>query len=156
MVSDEIKTFNLEKHQTRDIKDGHINGSLIPVWKDYQDIIKVRPEMVYVTTVNPGEIKGPHLHIIRHSYFVCIKGKVMFVVQDKMGKYHEIESSYENPVLIEVPKTYASGHINISNEVSIILSLVNPAWRPDNRDEHDVTFEDYDWSKWKKSLKNDQ
>lgn len=149
-LDNEIKSYKLEKHQTKDIKDGHVNGSLIPVWKDWENIITVKPEMVYVTTVNPGEIKGPHLHIIRHSYFTCIKGKVIFVVKGKSGEYYEIESSYENPVLVEVPRNYASGHINISNEVSIILSLVNPAWRPDNRDEHNTSFDDYNWGKWKK------
>ena len=35
--------------------------------------------MVYVTSINPGEVKGPHLHVIRHSYYVCIKGKVVFI-----------------------------------------------------------------------------
>jgi hypothetical protein len=27
---------------------------------------------------------------------------------------------------------------------------VNPSWKPDNRDEHNVTYDDYDWNKWKK------
>lgn len=149
MTREEIRTFKLEKHPTKDIKDGRVNGFLIPVWKDWEKIIKVEPRMIYVTSINPGERKGPHLHIIRHSYFVCIKGKVVFVVKDHSGKYHEIESGEENPVLVEVPKNYSSGHINLSNEPSIILSLVNPAWRPDNRDEHDEDFDDYDWDKWK-------
>ena len=140
MSNDKIKSYPLEKHVTKDIKDGHINGTLIPVWKDYQDFIKVHPKMVYVTTVNPGEIKGPHLHIIRHSYFVCIKGKVVFIIKEKNGQYTEIESSYEKPVLIEVPRNYSSCHINISKEVSMILSLVEPAWRPENKDEHDDEY----------------
>lgn len=149
MVNEEIKAYNLEKHLTKDIRDNHVNGTLIPVWKDWENIITVKPEMVYVTTVEPGEIKGPHLHIIRHSYFVCIKGRVIFVVKDHSGKYHEIESSYDNPVLVEVPKNHSSGHINVSNETSIILALVAPAWRPERRDEHNEGFDDYDWNKWK-------
>jgi len=148
MSDSEIKWYTLEKHDTKDIKDGHVNGTLISVWKDWENIIKVHPKMVYVTTVNPGEIKGPHLHKIRHSYFVCIKGKVVFIIKEKNGNYIEIESSYENPVLVEVPRNYASCHINISNEVSIILSLVEPAWRPDNKDEYNEEFLDYDWKKW--------
>tara|TARA_B100001765_G_C19427737_1_gene304169 strand:- start:139 stop:606 length:468 start_codon:yes stop_codon:yes gene_type:complete len=148
MSEDEIKSYALEKHQTRDIVDGHTNGSLIPVWKDWEDIIKVHPKMVYVTTINPGEIKGPHLHIIRYSYFVCIRGKVVFIIRDKSGKYIEIESSFEKPNLVQIPRNYASCHINLSNDVSMILSLVEPAWRPDNKDEHNVSFDDYNWEKW--------
>ena len=37
----DFEIIDLEKHETKDIVDGHINGSLVPVWKDYQDIIKI-------------------------------------------------------------------------------------------------------------------
>ena len=150
MSENKIKSHTLEKHQTKDIRDGHVNGSLIPVWRNWDKTISVQPEMVYVTSINPGERKGPHLHIIRHSYYVCIKGKVVFIIKEKSGKYLEIESSEENPVLVEIPKNYSSAHINLSSEPSIILSVVNPSWKPDNRDEHNVTYDDYDWNKWKK------
>ena len=79
MSENEIKSHPLEKHQTKDIHDGHVNGSLIPVWRNWDKTISVQPEMVYVTSINPGERKGPHLHLIRHSYYVCIKGKVVFL-----------------------------------------------------------------------------
>ena len=150
MSENKIKSHTLEKHQTKDIRDGHVNGSLIPVWRNWDKTISVQPEMVYVTSINPGERKGPHLHIIRHSYYVCIKGKVVFIIKEKSGKYLEIESSEENPVLVEIPKDYSSAHINLSSESSIILSVVNPSWKPDNRDEHNVTYDDYDWDKWNK------
>ena len=150
MSENKIKSHTLEKHQTKDIRDGHVNGSLIPVWRNWDKTISVQPEMVYVTSINPGDRKGPHLHIIRHSYYVCIKGKVVFIIKEKSGKYLEIESSEENPVLVEIPKDYSSAHINLSNEPSIILSVVNPSWKPDNRDEHNVTYDDYDWDKWNK------
>jgi dTDP-4-dehydrorhamnose 3,5-epimerase len=150
LSENKIKSHTLEKHQTKDIRDGHVNGSLIPVWRNWDKTISVQPEMVYVTSINPGDRKGPHLHIIRHSYYVCIKGKVVFIIKEKSGKYLEIESSEENPVLVEIPKNYSSAHINLSNEPSIILSVVNPSWKPDNRDEHNVTYDDYDWDKWNK------
>ena len=148
MEENEIKTYTLEKHVTKDIHDKHVNGTLVPVWRNWDKTIKVAPEMVYITSINPGEVKGPHLHIIRHSYYVCIKGKVVFIIKENSGKYLEIESSEENPVLVEVPKNRSSAHINLSNEPSIILALVNPSWKPDNRDEHDISYDDYDWKKW--------
>ena len=146
-----INTFLLENHETKDIHDGHTNGSLVPIWRDWDNLLGVHPKMVYFTTINKGERKGPHLHITRHYYFLCIKGKVIFVIKDPSGKYHEIESSEEKPVLIEVPKNFASSHINISNDTSFILALANPAWHPDDKDEHNVTFDDYDWNKWSKT-----
>ena len=123
---------------------------MIPVWRDWDKTISVKPEMVYMTSVNPGERKGPHLHMIRHSYYVCIKGKVVFIIKEDSGNYLEIESSEDNPVLVEIPKNHSSAHINLSKEPSIIMALVNPSWKPDNRDEHNVTYDDYDWTKWDK------
>lgn len=149
MAEKEIRSYKLEKHDTKDIHDGHVNGFLIPAWRDWDETISVPPKMVYVTRINPGERKGPHLHIIRHSYYVCIKGKVVFIIKDNDGKYLEIESGEDNPTLVEIPKGFSSAHINLSNEPSTILALVNPSWKPDIRDEHNITYDDYDWNKWK-------
>ena len=80
-----INTFLLENHETKDIHDGHTNGSLVPVWRDWDNLLGVHPKMVYFTTINKGERKGPHLHITRHYYFLCIKGKVIFVIKDPSG-----------------------------------------------------------------------
>ncbi len=152
MSQSKIRTYKLEKHQTKDIKDSHVNGWLIPVWRNWDKIISVQPEMVYITSINPGEIKGPHLHIIRHSYYVCIKGKVVFIIKEDSGNYMEVESSEDNPVLVEIPKNHSSAHINLSDETSLIMALVNPSWKPDNRDEHNVIYDDYDWDKWKAKI----
>ncbi len=152
MTKSVIKSHKLEIHQTKDILDKHVNGFMIPVWRDWDETISVKPKMVYMTSVNPGERKGPHLHIIRHSYYVCIKGKVVFIAKEESGNYLEIESSEDNPVLVEIPKNHSSAHINLSNEPSIIMALVNPSWKPDSRDEHNVTYDDYDWTKWDKYM----
>ena len=145
-----IDSIKLEKYPTKDIADGHINGSLTVVWRDWDDIIPIHPKMVYVSSVNPGEIKGPHLHTKRDSYFVCIRGKVVFIAKDLDGRYREIESSEQEPVLIQVPKNFASAHINIFDKVSTILTLADPAWRPNDDEMKNITFDDYDWNKWKK------
>ena len=105
--------------------------------------------MVYASSINPGEIKGPHIHTQRDSYFVCISGKVIFVVKDLDGTYQEIESSEKNPVLVHIPKNISSAHINVTNKISIIIALANPAWRPNDDEMKNVYFDDYDWSKWK-------
>ena len=149
MNNDTIRHIELETHQTKDISDGHVNGSLTVIWRDWDKILEVEPKMVYVSSVNPGEIKGPHLHTKRDSYFVCIRGKVIFVAKDEKGKYLEIESSEKKPVLIQIPKNFISAHINPTNEVSTILTLANPAWTPNEDEMKNVTFDDYDWNKWK-------
>lgn len=149
MKNDTIRSINLEKHETKDIKDGHINGSLIVVWRDWDKILDVEPKMVYVSSVNPGEIKGPHLHTKRDSYFVCIRGKVVFIAKDLDGKYYEIESSEENPILVQIPKNHPSAHINVTDKIATILTLTNLAWKPNDNEMQNISFDDYNWSKWK-------
>jgi len=147
-TDDKAQEIKLEIHHTKDINDQHVNGSLTVVWRDWDKIIELTPKMVYVSTVNPGEIKGPHLHKKRNSYFTCIHGKVVFIIQDKTGSYREIESSAENPIMVYIPKNISSAHINTSNGVSRVLTLTDLAWRPDDNEMENVVFEDYDWQKW--------
>ena len=144
-MNDQIQIIDLEKHDTKDIKDNHINGTLSVIYRDYDLIIKEKINMVYVSSVNPGEIKGPHLHKKRNSYFTCIEGDVIFVVKDEYGKYLEIESSHEKPRLIKVPKGIPSAHINKSDKIARILVLADISWRPNDDEMENVRFDDYDW-----------
>ena len=146
----DVKHTKLEKHETKDINDQHVNGALTVIWRDWDKIIEPKPKMVYISTVNSGEIKGPHIHLKRNSYFVCIHGKVVFIIKNKNGKYNEIISSEENPILVHVPKNISSAHINLDNKPSKILALADIAWKPNDNEMENIKFEDYDWEKWKK------
>ena len=154
MEDNKIQAIKLEVHPTKDISDGHVNGSLTVIWRDWDSKIGISPKMIYVSSVNPGEIKGPHLHTKRDSYFVCTRGKVVFVAKDNSGKYHEIESSEENPIMIHVPRNHASAHINLTNKIASVLALADPAWRPGDDEMKNVSFDDFDWKKLKNQLNN--
>ncbi len=106
--------------------------------------------MIYLNSVNPGEIKGPHLHKNRTSYFLCLDGKMVIVVQDTDGKYHEIETDSNEAKLISVSNGIPAAIVNPSKNISKILVLADIAWKPDDNEMENVTFDDYDWNKWKK------
>ena len=142
--------INLEKYETKDVKKGHVNGALTVIWRDWDKIIQHEPKMVYVSTVNPGETKGPHLHKQRTSYFSCIHGKVIFIIRDNDGKYFEIETSAEEPLLIKIPKGILSAHINPTKDVGRVLALADIAWKPNDNEMENGLFDDYDWKKWSK------
>ena len=72
MDKEDFSIHELETHETKDISDSHVNGELTVIWRDWDNIIKNHPTMVYVSSVNPGERKGPHVHIRRNSHFICI------------------------------------------------------------------------------------
>ena len=147
---DETYSSKLEVHDTKDISDNHVNGSLTVIWRDWDEIIKNPPKMVYVSSVNPGEIKGPHIHTKRDSYFVCIHGKVVFIIKEKNGIYKEIESSENEPILVHVPKNSSSAHINLSKDVSRVLTLADLSWKPNDNEMKNDLYDDYNWDKWKK------
>ena len=60
----------------------------------------------------------------------------------------EIESGEDNPVLVSIPKNYASAHINLSDKISRVLVFTDIAWKPNDNEMKNVSFDDYDWSKW--------
>ena len=144
-----FKIIDLEKHETKDNQDQHINGSLTVVWRDWDNVIKDELKMVYVSSVNPGEIKGPHIHTKRNSYFTCIHGKVIFILKNSDGTYTETELNSEKPMMVFVPKNVPSAHINVHDGISRILTLADIAWRPNDNEMKNLQFEDYDWNKWK-------
>ena len=148
MHEEDVKIIDLEKHETKNIHDQHVNGSLTVIWRDWDNFIKNSPKMVYVSSVNPGEIKGPHIHTKRNSYFVCIHGKVLFVIKNENGEYVEKISTADDPVLIIIPKNTASAHLNLSKGISKVLALADVAWKPNDNEMKNDDFVDYDWNKW--------
>ena len=151
MDDEYFKIIDLEKHETKDNQDQHVNGSLTVVWRDWDNLIKNHPKMVYVNSINPGEIKGPHIHKNRTTYFSCISGNVVLVIQDNDGKFHEVKADSEKPVLITVPNGIAAAIVNPTTKMAKVLVLADIAWRPNDNEMKDVSFDDYDWKKWKKN-----
>ena len=140
--------INLEKHPTKDINDSHINGELTVIWRDWDKILPKNPEMVYVNTVNPKEIKGPHLHKNRTTYFYCVSGEIVILIEDNEGIIHEISSNANLPILISVPNKLSAAIINPTNEISKVLVLADVAWKPNDNEMSNTKFADYDLKKW--------
>ena len=148
MMNDkEFSSIELETHETKDVSDNHTNGKLTVIWRDWDKNIN-DPEMIYLNSVNPGEIKGPHIHKNRTSYFFCLQGKMVVIIQDKNGKYHEVEANSETSKLVAVSNGIAAAIINPSKDISKILVLADVAWKPNDDEMKNTIFENYDWNKW--------
>jgi len=143
-----FRIHELEKHETKDVSDSHINGSLTVIWRDWDKIIK-DPQMVYANFIDPKQVKGPHLHQNRTSYFYCIHGEVVLIIKDENGEFHEVISKSDKPQLVEIPNGIGAAILNRTETPSIVLVLADISWKPDNNEMKNVTFEDYDWDKWK-------
>ena len=150
MDNKNFSVCDLENHKTKDITDSHINGELTVIWRDWDNLIKNHPKMVYVNSVNSGEIKGPHIHKNRTTSFSCIHGSVVLVIQDNDGKFHEVKADSEKPVLITVPNGIAVAIVNPTTEIAKVLVLADIAWRPNDDEMNNISYDNYDWNKWKK------
>ena len=147
-MKSDFAIHELERHETKDVKDSHINGELTVVWRDWDEIIN-EPKMVYVNIINPKQIKGPHIHKNRTSYFYCIDGEIIIIVKDKEGNFHELKGDSRKPKLIEVSNDIPVAIVNPTTNISTVLVLADIAWKPDDNEMENVTFENYDWDKWK-------
>ena len=141
----------LEKYETKDVLNSHVNGELTVVWRDWDNIIKDHPKMVYVNTVNPGEIKGPHLHKNRTTYFSCIHGNIVLVIRSDDGEFHEIKSNSEKPSLVCVKNGIAAAIINPTDNIAKVLVLADIAWKPNDNEMENIDFVDYDFKKWSRT-----
>ena len=150
MENKNFSVWDLENHQTKDITDSHINGELTVIWRDWDNLIKNHPKMVYVNSVNSGEIKGPHIHKNRTTSFSCIHGSVVLVIQDNNGKFHEIKTDSEKPVLITIPNGTAAAIVNPTTKIAKVLVLADIAWKPNDDEMKNILFDGYNWNKWKK------
>ena len=149
MKKKDFFVYELENHKTKDVSDSHINGELTIIWRNWDKTIN-DPKMVYVNFVNSGERKGPHLHKNRISYFHCLQGKIILVIKDKLGKYHEIKITSEDRKLVMVSNGIAAAIVNPYNETAKVLVLADIAWKPNDNEIENIDFEDYDWTKWDK------
>ena len=147
MDTQNFSVLDLEKHDTKDMHDSHVNGELTVIWRDWDNLIK-NLEMIYLNIVNPGEIKGPHVHKNRTSYFYCIEGKMVILVKDQDGEYHEIKIDSSESKLVSVSNGIAAAIINPSKNISKILVLADKSWRPNDNEMENVNFENYNWKKW--------
>ena len=150
MNNKNFSVWELEKHETKDTTDSHTNGELTVIWRDWDNIIKNHPKMIYVNSINPGEIKGPHIHKDRTSYFFCIDGSIVLIIKDDDGKFNELKIDSEKPVLICIPNGVEVALVNPTLVISKVLVLADVAWRPNDNEMRNTTFENYDWNKWKK------
>ena len=148
-MSDEgFFVHELERHETKDVRDLHINGDLTVIWRDWDNILKNHPKMVYMNTVNPDEIKGPHLHKNRTTYFSCVQGEIIIVVRKNDGEYCELKSNTTDPSLICVKNGVAAAIINPTKETAKVLVLADIAWKPNDNEMENVEFLNYDFKKW--------
>lgn len=144
----EIRTLAHKKFETRD-EHGDVNGFLVPLYNIHDRFFVEgrEPQQVYLTTILPGKIKGPHLHFIRTGFFTCIKGNVRVVLKTEKGFEVFFSGEDHNYTSIEVPTGVPAAVQALGDEEAYLLNMPNPAWTPEMNDEHSADFSDFDFDK---------
>jgi dTDP-4-dehydrorhamnose 3,5-epimerase-like enzyme len=136
----------LKKNYSKDKGSQRINGYIISLWKDWEKILPQEPKQCYLNVSFPHEIKGPHLHMQRWGQFACIQGKGRFIVKYGKGDYERVDVDCEiNPSIVIIPPGTPCAIQNTGDDLLVIMNMPNPAWHPDNQDDHPVIYDDYQW-----------
>ncbi len=145
-----IKTKKAPRIVTKD-PNGESNGYLVPLYNINDRFFEPEkePKQVYLTVIEPGKIKGPHLHYIRTGCFTCIKGNARFILKTTEG--YEVFYSGENFEYqsVIVPTGTPAALQNIGDEDAFVLNMPNPAWTPTMLDEYSADFGDFDFNNYK-------
>jgi len=107
------------------------NGFLLELFKDGDKTV------LYLTTIKPGMFKGYHLHRVRASRYICIKGKGKITLQ-KPGESEREEYilDSQNPQRLFIPKDTATGiYNNIGDEEVWLINYPDPPYDPNLKDE---------------------
>jgi dTDP-4-dehydrorhamnose 3,5-epimerase-like enzyme len=142
-----IKVVKHPRFITKD-EEGQENGFLVPIYNVHDKVFPKgeEPQQVYLTSVKPATVKGPHLHFVRRGYFTCIKGNVRVVLKVE-GKYQEYFSGEDHDYnSIEVPTGVPAAVQCLGEEEALMLNMPYPAWTPSQNDEHTDDFGDFDFN----------
>src|SRR3989338_10896132 len=124
-----VATFDLNKKQ---------NGFLIELFKDG------KKTAAYLTCAKPGAFKGYHLHKVRASRYICIKGKMKIILYVD-GKREEHILSSDEPKRLFIPPNIPTGLQNIADEDSWLINYPDQPYDPDLKGEQvDFTQEELD------------
>ncbi len=135
-----LKTEQAKKVVTYDL-DGNTNGFLIELLKDGEKTA------TYLTAAQPGAFKGYHLHKVRASRYVCIKGKMKVILYVKgVREEHILDGS--NPTRLYIPKNIPTGLENVGDEEAWLINFPDPFYDPSLKDEQvDFTQEELEQGK---------
>lgn len=120
---------NAKKVKTFD-PSGTENGSLTELYKDDEKTV------VYLTVTKPGGFKGYHLHRVRASHYVCVRGKAKIVLR-RPGTKEKEEHFFDgnNPQRLFIPKEIATGLFNVGDEEVWLINYPDPPYDPNLKDE---------------------
>ena len=153
MAEDIIKIKPCKKVVTKHL-DGIPNGWLLEVQSERDGFAKDIRGQVYLTVVDPGVVKGYHIHAVAHYHVTCLKGRIRSTVYRSRTEKEMVEYGEGDFKTIKYPPGCAHLIENIGAEPAYVLIYRYPAWSPDLSEQLDVAPEEIEqeitWEKIQK------
>lgn len=90
---------------------------------------------IYITTANPGAMKGSHYHEQCTEWFCVIKGKAKLILMDKNGsEKQEIIMGDDNMVTVEIPSNIIHAVKNIGDDKMYLIAYADNQYDCNNPD----------------------
>lgn len=124
---EQIRRERCKSVTTVDTK-GAPNGSLVELFKDGAKTL------LYLTATHPTAFKGYHLHTVRSSHYVVLKGTMKITVVEGTRKVEHTLSA-ENPERLFVPTNVWIGLQNIGDDEAWLVNFPSPPYDPQLKDE---------------------
>lgn len=136
----EIVIQELEKIETNE-------GQLWPLYRDWDEWHHgYHPKMAYVTTIGPGQKKGPILHKERKYYITALSGNLVLTcfLHETFQHYPLCDEKGRSKIAL-IPEGVPIVLENFSKtDVATIINLPSKAWHPDNQD----TYKFNSWAEY--------
>ncbi|GAI09340.1 unnamed protein product [marine sediment metagenome] len=112
---------------------------------------------VYITTANPGVVKGWHYHKNQEDNMAVVQGTMKIVLYDgrkdspTFGQVNEYFLGVHAPYLIKIPPFVLHGFKCISKEEAIVINIPSEPYNRESPDEFRVNPHDnkipYNWKR---------
>src|SRR3989344_5265220 len=143
MEKDFIKIKPCKKVATKHT-DGSANGWLLEIGGDRDGFTEGIIGQAYVTVVDPGVVKGYHIHALAKYHVTCFKGKIRSTVYKSRTEKQSVEMGDGDYKTIKYPAGCAHLIENIGTEPAYILIYRDVAWSPDIHEQLDIEPERID------------
>jgi len=124
-------------------------GKVMEILRDDDDSFK-KFGQVYMTTCNPGFVKGWHHHKTQTDNFTCVKGQIRLLLYDNRddsetkGNSEEFVLGLDNPLLVQIPPGVLHGFESVGDEEAVIINTPTEHYNKGSPDEYRVAPFDND------------
>lgn len=122
--------------------DGVPNGWLLEVLSDRDGFAEDLKGQVYLTVVEPGVLKGYHVHAVARYHVTCLSGRIRSTVYRSRTEKQEVEYGEGDFKTIKYPPGCAHLIENIGADPAHVLIYRYPAWSLDLPEQLDIPPEE--------------